>query len=315
MIRRASWLALGALVSALLAAAVPYVLGPATFLGISMVLLLSRGFAALAVLLAGIAGYEVVHSYVDKHAESKRRQHKVTSVVRLLFLVLTAIAVLGVATDHWVPALVSLGVAGVAVSLALQQPLLSLLGWAYIMVKEPYQVGDRVAIEESKGDVIDVDYLVTTLWEVGGELVSTNQPSGRHITLPNSVVLSAHVTNFSRDEFPYVWNELSIQVAYETDLAFAEERMQTVAEKYLGDEMAAAVERFRRQLAGTAVDMEVQDAPSVNSKVQESWVELRLRYLVRPRRGAKVRDELYDRILDEFNEHPDRVAFPIGRNR
>lgn len=138
MIRRASWLSLGALVSALLAAAVPLVLGPATFIGISTALLLSRSFAALAVLLVAVAAYEVVLSYVDKHAETKRRQHKVTSVVRLLFLVLTAIAVLGVATDRWVPALVSLGVVGVAVSLALQQPLLSLLGWAYIVVKEPY---------------------------------------------------------------------------------------------------------------------------------------------------------------------------------
>lgn len=315
MFRRATWLAVAALVAAVLSASVQVLFEPTTVYGVSTLLILSRGLAALAVLFAGVAAYEIVHAYVDKHSESKRRQHKVTSVVRLLFLVLTAVAVLGVATDRWVPALVSLGVAGVAVSLALQQPLLSLLGWAYIMVKEPYQVGDRVAIEGSKGDVIDVDYLVTTLWEVGGEFVTTNQPSGRHITLPNSVVLSAHVTNFSRDEFPYVWNELAIQVAYETDLEFAAETMEAVAVEYLGDEMATAVERFRSQLAETAVDMEVQDAPSVNIRVQESWVELRLRYLVRPRRGARVRNELYDRILDEFNEHPDRVAFPVGRNR
>jgi len=313
--RRATWFALAAVVAALLAAGAPLAVGTDTVFGVSTALLLSRGLAALAVLLAAVAAYELVYSYVVSHAQSKRRQHKVTSILRLGFLVLTAVAVLGVATDRWVPALVSLGVAGVAVSLALQQPLLSLLGWAYIMIKEPYQVGDRVAIEGSKGDVIDVDYLVTTLWEVGGELVTTNQPSGRHITLPNSVVLSAHVTNFSRDDFPYVWNELSVQVAYETDLDFARERMRETAMDYLGDEMAAAVERYRAQLAETPVEMEVQDGPTVNVKVQESWVELRLRYLVRPRRGAHVRNELYDRVLEAFNEHPDRISFPIGRNR
>jgi len=38
--------------------------------------------------------------------------------------------------------------------------------------------------------VIDVDFLVTTLWEINGDLVSSNQPSGRIVTLPDGVVLS-----------------------------------------------------------------------------------------------------------------------------
>jgi small-conductance mechanosensitive channel len=94
--------------------------------------------------------------------------------------------------------LFSLGVVGFAVTFALQQPLFSLIGWIYIMVKRPYQVGDRVAIEESKGE-FEVDFLVTTLWEIQGDLVSSNQPSGRIITLPISVVLSAHVKNYTRE--------------------------------------------------------------------------------------------------------------------
>jgi hypothetical protein len=36
--------------------------------------------------------------------------------------------------------------------------LFSLLGWVYIMVNRPYQVGDRVAIEDPKGDVVEVAY-------------------------------------------------------------------------------------------------------------------------------------------------------------
>ena len=107
----------------------------------------------------------------------------------------------------------------------------------YILVERPYQVGDRVRIEEAKGDVIDVDFLATTLWEINGELVSSNQPSGRIVTVPNSVVLSSEVFNFSWDEFPYVWNEISIQVAYETDLAFARGEMVGIADELLGDEM------------------------------------------------------------------------------
>jgi small-conductance mechanosensitive channel len=183
------------------------------------------------------------------------------------------------------------------------------------MVKRPYQVGDRVAIEESKGDVVSVDFLVTTLWEINGELVTSNQPSGRIVTLPNSVVLSSHVRNYSWEGFPYVWNELPVQVAYETDLEFARELMIEEADAFLGDEMADNIAEYRRRLAETPVELEVQDRPTINVTQKESWVELRLRYLVHPRRGQRVRNALYERILERLNEHPDRVKFPVSRSR
>ncbi|WP_353635373.1 mechanosensitive ion channel family protein [Halobacterium sp. NMX12-1] len=298
-----------------LSAATPELVGAATVGGYPLAVVVARAFAVFGTAFAVGAGYHVAVSLALSATMDKRRRHRAQSVLRLAFLVVAAIAVLGVATDRWVPALVSLGVAGVAVSLALQQPLLSLLGWVYVMTKQPYQVGDRVRIDDSKGDVIDVDYLVTTLWEVNGELVTTNQPSGRHITVPNSVVLTSHVVNFSREEFPYVWNELPVQVAYETDLEFAQTLLQETTEEYLGETMAREVERFRRQLAETPVELEVQDRPSVNVKQGESWVELRVRYLVSPKRAQRVRNDLYERVLEAFNEHPERVKFPVSRNR
>ena len=269
-----------------------------------------------AAVAAGMYGlYLIVLRLLVERAPTKRRKHDVRNVVRLAFTVAAIVAVLGVLTRQWLGLLVSFGVVGIALSFALQQPLFSLVGWFYIVVKRPYGVGDRVAIEGSKGDVVEVDFFVTTLWEVGGDLVSSNQPSGRIITLPNSVVLSSHVYNYSWEAFPYVWNELSIQVAYETDLAFARETMVAVADDFLGDDMAERIARYRENLAETPVEIEVRDRPSVNVVQEESWVELRLRYLVHPRRGQRVRNELYERILARFNEEPERVKFPVGRNR
>ncbi|MCD2199214.1 mechanosensitive ion channel family protein [Halobacterium sp. KA-4] len=315
MTRRATVLVLAALACGVLSAATPELVGSATVAGYPIAVVVSRVFAVFGTAFAVAAAYHAAVSLALSSTMDKRRRHRAQSVLRLAFLVVAAIAVLGVATDRWVPALVSLGVAGVAVSLALQQPLLSLLGWVYVMTKQPYQVGDRVRIDDSKGDVIDVDYLVTTLWEVNGELVTTNQPSGRHITVPNSVVLTSHIVNFSREEFPYVWNELPVQVAYETDLEFAKTLLRETTEEYLGETMAREVERFRRQLAETPVELEVQDRPSVNVKQGESWVELRVRYLVSPKRAQRVRNDLYGRVLKAFNEHPERVKFPVSRNR
>jgi small-conductance mechanosensitive channel len=222
--------------------------------------------------------------------------------------------VLSVITEQWVGVLLSLGVVGFAITFALQQPLLSLLGWVYIMLKRPYAVGDRVMIEESKGDVIEVDFLVTTLWEINGDLVSTHQPSGRVVTVPNSVVLNSQVVNYTT-LVHHVWNELAIQVAYETDLQFARTTMIEIADDYLGESMSREIADYRERLAETAVELEVADRPTVNVVQTESWIELRLRYLVHPRRGTRVRNVLYERILDRFNANPECVKFPVGRNR
>jgi small-conductance mechanosensitive channel len=288
---------------------------PATVAGVSAPVVLKNGLLVAGIVFGTYGLYRSALGAFDRYTPDKRRQHDARNIFRLGFGIAGLAAALGVLTQQWVGLLFSLGIVGFAVTFALQQPLFSLIGWLYIMLKQPYHVGDRVAIEDSKGDVVEVSFLVTTLWEINGGLVSSNQPSGRIITLPNSVVLSAHVKNYTRSEFPYVWNELTMQVAYETDIEFATDLMADVADEYLGDEMAARIGRYRDRIAETPVELEVQDRPSVNIVQQESWVEFRLRYLVHPRRGQRVKNELYKRILTAFNEHPERVKFPVSRSR
>ena len=308
-------LVLGAIACVSASRYVPRLVVSEPVLGLSAERLAVTALLAAGVVLATYGLYLVVYDWLLEHTASKRRQHDLRNVLRLGFGLAGLVGLLGVVTEQWVGLLFSLGVVGFAVTFALQQPLFSLIGWVYIMVNRPYQVGDRVAIEDSKGDVVEVNFLVTTLWEINGELVSSNQPSGRIITLPNSVVLSSHVKNYTREEFPFVWNEISIEVAYETDLDFARERMRAVADDLVGDEMERNIERYRRELAETPVELEVQERPSVNVVQRTSWVELKLRYLVHPRRGQRTKNQLYEGVLAEFNDAPEQVKFPVGRNR
>ena len=88
-----------------------------------------------------------------------------------------------------------------------------------------------------------------------------------------------------------------------------------MADEFIGEEMAAGVTEYRERLAETPVELDVNDRPTVNVVQTESWVELRLRYLVHPRRGTRARNALYRAIIDRFNDNPDRVAFPMGRSR
>ncbi|SFR69236.1 mechanosensitive ion channel family protein [Halogeometricum limi] len=288
--------------------------GDVTVGGYALTEFVSRALTVSATALAVFGSYLVVEQALARRFDSKRRSHDARNVLRLAFGLVGIVAVLGVVTDQWVGVLFSLGIVGFAVTFALQQPLLSLIGWFYVMLKRPFSVGDRVEIDGTHGDVIDVGFLATTLWEIRGPLVSSGQPSGRTVTVPNAQVLSSQVMNYST-LFDRVWAELTVQVAYETDLAFAREVMVEETADHLGEEMAAAVDDYRVRLDETAVTLDVSGEPTVNVVQQESWIELRLRFLSRPRQITRNRNALYERIFARFNEEPERVKFPVGRSR
>ncbi|HET7285999.1 MAG TPA: mechanosensitive ion channel family protein, partial [Pyrinomonadaceae bacterium] len=191
-------------------------------------------------------------------------------------------------------------------------PITSFIGWVYILVREPYRVGDRIKIGTAIGDVVDVNYLDTTLWEVGGDYLSTEQPSGRIIKFPNSTVLSVPVYNYTWPLFPYIWNEIKFHVAYNSDLEFVAATMKEVAEQEVGEEMMKQVEVFREILAQTPVNqVEVQERPVVLFRVSENtWIEAIVRYLVHPKEAGRVKSRLIVELLERLNAEPERVLFP-----
>jgi small-conductance mechanosensitive channel len=178
-------------------------------------------------------------------------------------------------------------------------------------------VGDRIRIGEATGDVIEVSYLDTTLWEFGGPYLSTDQPSGRIIKFPNSNVLGTAVFNYSWALFPYIWNEVKLQVAYNSDLRFVGDTMRKIAEAQLGPEMIARVAAYRTLLERTPVDeISVQEKPSVFFRVSENtWIEAIVRYLVEPKSAAGTKTRLIEKMLAALNAEPERVLFPKGENR
>src|SRR3954463_7102791 len=183
-----------------------------------------RGFAMMVVALA-VAKAVSVYA-IGRIADTSTR----FTLKRILHLIITlAIAVIAISMVfvNWYAGLTALGVGSIILGLAVQTPMTSFIGWIYLLVRRPYRVGDRIKIGEATGDVIDVSYLDTTLWEFGGgDLVSTDHPSGRIIKFPNSKALGSTVYNYTWPLFPYVWNEVKFSISYASDLDFVAETMQ-----------------------------------------------------------------------------------------
>jgi len=261
---------------------------------------------------------KIADVYVIGRIDSPVSKYNLRRVTKLaLGLVLIFIVVSGL-FQNWYTTIVSIGLFSLILGLAVQTPVTSFLGWIYILVRSPYRVGDRIKIGEATGDVIDVSYLDTTLWEFGGgDLLSTDHPTGRIIKFPNSKILNSTVYNYTWPLFPYVWNEIKFSVAYESDLDFVSETMQRVAAEEVGDHMMKQVRVFRELLAQTPVDqLEVREYPAVLFRVnQNTWLDAIVRYLVHPKEAGRVKTRLIKKLLAELNAAPDRVLFPRSNMR
>lgn len=271
--------------------------------------------AALVVIVLTIARAASVYTIASIEDPSTR--FTLQRIVHLAVAILIAAIVVSVVFVNWYAALAALGVGSIIIGLAVQTPMKSFIGWIYILVRQPYRVGDRIKIADATGDVIDVGYLDTTLWEFGGQYMSGDHPSGRIIKFPNEKVLDEIVYNYSWPLFPYIWNEIKFYVGFNADLEFIASTMQRITEEELGEEMIKRVETFRDLLARTPVDeLEVRERPRVIFRVNENtWLEAIVRYLVAPREAGHVKTRLIKKLLAALNAAPEKVMFPAGANR
>lgn len=267
---------------------------------------------AIGVVVVCLMVLRLIDVYFIGRVRNVVYQYNLKQVSRLVLGLVIAFLVLTIFFQNWYTAVVSFGLISLILGFALQTPITSFIGWVYILVREPYRVGDRIKIGLVTGDVIDVSYLDTTLWEFGGDYLSTEHPSGRIIKLPNSTVLNTPVYNYTWPLFPYIWNEIKFHIAYNADLEFIAATMKEVAEKEVGEAMMKQVEVFRQILAQTPVNqLEVQERPVVMFRVAEnSWLEVIVRYLVHPKEAGRVKSRLIVQLLNKLNTEPDRVMFP-----
>ena len=255
--------------------------------------------------------------YLISRVEDPVYRFNLRRIQKLVTGLVLALIVISVLFVNWYAAAATLALVSLILGFALQAPITSFIGWIYIMVRAPYRVGDRIKIGDATGDVIDVSYLDTTLWEFGGDYLSTDHPTGRIIKIPNSEILNSAVYNYTSPLFPYVWNEVKFHVAYESDLEFVSQTMQQIAEDEVGEGMMERVRVYRDILAKTPVDqLQVREHPSVLFRVNENtWLEAIVRYLVHPKSAGRVKTKLIKRLLTELNAAPDRVMFPKGNMR
>ena len=252
----------------------------------------------VVILICYLISYLLIR-VINRSIKDLKRRHQVRKAGIYIVSILAIVFILSI----WVKQVGSLAtfvsVVGAGVTLALHQAILSMAGWIFLLIRRPYEIGDRIEIGEVKGDVIDMRLFFTTLLEIGN-WVDADQSTGRIVHIPNGKIFTQPVFNFTRG-FEHIWHEIKVVVTYESDWERGKEIMLEAAsdKKWdIGDNLKKRINKMSRRYM---IHFE-KLTPFVWTRIVDFGVELTLRYLTEARKRRSTQDEISRLILDRFGK-------------
>jgi small-conductance mechanosensitive channel len=227
----------------------------------------------------------------------------------LTFLALLIIALL------WTPSIKSvstfLGLLSAGLAISLKEPISNIAGWLFILIRRPFEVGDRVEIGSLKGDIIDIRLFQFTLLEIGN-WADDEQSTGRIVHIPNSKILIEPCFSYSKG-FQYIWDELKLIVTFESDWEKAKEILINISENHI-PQLNKEAEKKILVAARKFMIFYSKLTPKVYTKVVENGVKLTIRYLCEPRKRRDINEKIWEEILQKFSEEKKiDFAYPTTR--
>jgi small-conductance mechanosensitive channel len=164
-------------------------------------------------------------------------------------------------------------------------------------------VGDRVSIAGVTGEVVDIGLVRIHLMELGGP--GESQPSGRVVAFSNSIVFQPTAGIFK--QIPgtnFVWHELKLTLASETDYHTAKDRILKAVESALGHyrENIESQRRMVERNLSTVSAGELQ--PKVRLHYTASGIEATVRYPVEIEKATDIDDHLMRELLAAVEQEP-----------
>lgn len=266
---------------------------------------IGKFIAAVIGVLIVIVIVRFVQRSLSRYVKDSDVRYRTRKFVSFIGYVTAIIVIVTAFSDRLAGFTVALGVAGAGIAFALQEVIASFAGWFAISFAKFYKTGDRVELGGIRGDVIDIGILRTTLMEIG-EWVKGDLYTGRVVRIANSFVFKEPVFNYSGD-FPFLWDEIVIPVKYGCDHKLAREILQKTADEVVGSFVKGAASAWELMVKNYLIENSRVE-PMITLVANDNWMEFTIRYAVDYKKRRTTKDQLFTRILDEFDKSEGRVG-------
>jgi small-conductance mechanosensitive channel len=268
-----------------------------TIVFIVTILLVSRGVHALTRWAMRRSGNERIEFW------TRQGIHLATGAFVLLGL-------LSIWFDDPLRLATALGLVTAGLAFALQKVVTAVAGYFVILRGKNFNVGDRITMGGVRGDVIGLGFIQTTIMEMGqpppvqsadpAMWVQSREYTGRIVTVTNDKLFDEPVYNYTR-EFPYIWEEMSVPIAYNANRIRAEEILLEAAARYtvpIAQLSQGALDEMQRRYFVKPAEMK----PKVYYRLTDNWLELTVRFIVQDHGIRALKDSMARDVLRALDE-------------
>jgi len=203
-----------------------------------------------------------------------------------------------------------LGLAGAGLAVALQDFILSFMGWFVLMGRHGIRVGDWVEINPNsftgvRGEVIEITLFRTVLLETG----NWNEPghlTGRQVAFMNMYAVGGYYFNFSTSG-QWLWDELQVTVPRGQNPYPLVEKIQVIVAQATESHTQLADREWQRVSSryGTKA---FSALPTVNIKPIDNGVIAIIRYITRADERTATRYRLNHEIIKLLHNGEELVS-------
>jgi small-conductance mechanosensitive channel len=272
-------------------------------------LLLTVGFIAIAWIFAWVLR-QILKLFIGTRSGT-RFQFWAKQGVSLIIAGIVILGIMSIWFDNPAQLASVLGLIGAGIAFALQRVITAVAGYFVILRGKTFNVGDRIQMGGVRGDVIGLTFMQTRIMEMGESprekggdddksWVHSRQFTGRIVTVTNDKVFDCPVYNYTH-EFAYIWDEISIPVAFHQDFAKAEEIILEAANAQARTAKRLGKEEVRRLEERFGIDAGEID-PRVFWRITENWLELTVRFLGPDHGIRKIKDQMTREIMAGFEK-------------
>ena len=252
-----------------------------------------------AIILLILNIFRKIGIQIMKKIKNSKKEYLIIKQYKVIITILKIAVFLFLWGDYIRNFMTLLSFVSAGVTIALRDLIFNFFSGIYIKIKKPFQIEDRIEINNYKGDVININALNFEVLEVNNENF-IGQSTGVITHIPNSTIFQYPLRNYNK-AFKYIWNEVTIKVPLDCNLT---QTKSTIYKIVNSNEIIKNIpHKMKNQIKNITNEYRIyynHYDPIIYTQIIDSHIELTVRYLIHPKKARYINSNIWNKIIEAY---------------
>ena len=247
---------------------------------------------------------EVWRRTILRYVHDPRRRYQFLLMRRIILWIAVALVLIFAFVTEIGAVATFAGLITAGVAVALQNVILSIVGYFFLIGKYGIRVGDRVQVGGVSGEVVDIGLVRFHLLEMSDPATEA-EPTGRVVAFSNSVVFQSTAGLFKQlPGIDFSWRELVLQFAPDSDFHTLRDRVHKAIDTAYSDYRDSLDSQRRRMEMSLSSISAVELKPRIRVHFTTAAIEVIVRFPVVVDKAGEIDERIVGEVFAAIAHEP-----------